>query len=205
MSLSKLKIKQEIEEGNFFVGSDKDTRIPVENLQFDTISLELHLGHDFRVWEKRVGGDEVSVNPADEEFDFNEYAEKHTESVNLETDGTYLLRSKNFVLCEVYEYVKFPPELCGHVEGKSKLARLGISVHITAPTIQADWDGKITLEIYNHSSIDVRLKPSTSDSELGLIIAQLILEPVEGEISEKDDSFSSSQETALGRNVLSIK
>lgn len=106
------------------------------------------------------------------------------------------------MLCEVYEFVSFPPELCGHVEGKSKLARLGLSVHITAPTIQAGWKGKITLELYNHSSIDVRLKPSKSDSDLGLTIAQLIVEPVEGAVSQRAESFSTDQETPLGNRVL---
>jgi hypothetical protein len=44
MPLSNLKIKQKIEAGIFFVGKDEHAPISVEKLQFDTISLELHLG-----------------------------------------------------------------------------------------------------------------------------------------------------------------
>jgi len=36
------------------------------------------------------------------------------------------------------------------VEGKSSLARLGIGIHITAPTIHAGFKGPIQLEICNY-------------------------------------------------------
>ena len=59
--------------------------------------------------------------------------------------------------------------MAGRVEGKSGLARLGVAVHVTAPTIHAGFAGQIRLEIINHGSVPVRLRT-------GMRISQLILE-----------------------------
>src|SRR5438552_13259726 len=73
--------------------------------------------------------------------------------------------------------------LAARVEGKSSLARLGIGVHVTAPTIHAgfgykkdeeDYPGSpLQLEIWNVGPLDVRL-------EEGMPICQLIVELVDG-------------------------
>ena len=63
--------------------------------------------------------------------------------------------------------------LAGRVEGKSGLARLGIAVHVTAPTIHAGFEGQVRLEMFNHGAIPVRLRA-------GMRICQLILEQTLG-------------------------
>jgi dCTP deaminase len=55
------------------------------------------------------------------------------------------------------------------VEGKSSLARLGVGVHVTAPTIHAGFAGQLQLEIFNHSPLRIRLVP-------GCKICQVIFE-----------------------------
>ena len=53
------------------------------------------------------------------------------------------------------EYVELPIDsrIAARVEGKSSLARLGLGVHITAPTIHAGFPGQIRLEIVNHGHL----------------------------------------------------
>ena len=58
-----------------------------------------------------------------------------------------------------YESVKVPTNLIGRVEGRSTYARLGISMHQTAPWIQPGWEGPIILEIMNAGKIAVKLTP----------------------------------------------
>jgi dCTP deaminase len=59
------------------------------------------------------------------------------------------------------------------VEGKSSLARLGLGVHITAPTIHAGFDGQIRLELVNHGHFPITIKS-------GMRVCQLIFEQTLG-------------------------
>ena len=57
----------------------------------------------------------------------------------------------------------------GRIEGKSSLARLGLAVHITAPTIQAGFRGPLYLEMYNAGPWTLELTPRMQ-------IAQVVFE-----------------------------
>lgn len=73
------------------------------------------------------------------------------------------------------EYLEMRTEtrLAARVEGKSSLARLGLVVHMTAPTIHAGFEGRIRLEMMNHGAVPIRLWP-------GMRICQLIFETTLG-------------------------
>jgi dCTP deaminase len=92
----------------------------------------------------------------------------------MDTRG-FDIASKQFILAWTQEDIdlKNTSRIAARVEGKSSLARLGIGVHITAPTIHAGFRGKIQLEIYNHGPLPVKLVP-------GQRICQLILEQTLG-------------------------
>jgi dCTP deaminase len=55
------------------------------------------------------------------------------------------------------------------VEGKSALARLGMGIHITAPTIHAGFKGQLQLEMFN-------LGPNEILLDVGMRVCQLIFE-----------------------------
>jgi len=48
----------------------------------------------------------------------------------------------------------------GLVEGRSSWARVGISIHVTAPKIDPGFDATITLEMFNFGKIAVELRAS---------------------------------------------
>ncbi len=74
-----------------------------------------------------------------------------------------------FVLAYTKERVKLPNYLSGRIEGRSSFARLGISIHQTAPTVHATFEGQLRLEILNNGPYECRLSPD-------LRICQLVLE-----------------------------
>jgi len=82
---------------------------------------------------------------------------------------------RRLVLAWTREYVnlKFDARLAARVEGKSSLSRLGLAVHVTAPTIHSGFDGRIRLEIINHGPLPIRLRS-------GMRICQLIFEQTLG-------------------------
>jgi dCTP deaminase len=93
----------------------------------------------------------------------------------------FRLEPKSVFLGWTREKIKLPvsSRLAARVEGKSQLARLGIGVHINAPTIHAGFPGgqlpprPLQLEIYNYSNITYNLYP-------GLRVCQLIIEQTTG-------------------------
>lgn len=64
-------------------------------------------------------------------------------------------------------------KLAARVEGRSSLARIGIVVHLTAPTIHAGFNGRITLEMINFGPFYLRMVPNKTP------ICQLIVEQLE--------------------------
>jgi dCTP deaminase len=72
---------------------------------------------------------------------------------------TITLSPKQLLLGMTYERIVVPPDLIAMVEGRSTYARVGLSMHETAPWIQPGWDGKIVLEMVNNGPLDIELTP----------------------------------------------
>ena len=82
-----------------------------------------------------------------------------------------------FALGSTLERVAMPLNLAARVEGKSSVARFGLSIHQSAPTVHADFRGNIRLEISNVGPFVCRLIPGTR-------ICQLIVEELKDPSSE---------------------
>lgn len=72
---------------------------------------------------------------------------------------TFCLEPNEFVLALTHERIQMPRNLIAMVEGRSTYARVGLSMHQTAPWIQPGWGGKITLEIRNSGPLNIDLTP----------------------------------------------
>jgi len=115
------------------------------------------------------------IDPTHEAFDVEEALKEIARQFDIDPQNGFDLPAKAFILGWSVEYIKIPAEsrLAARVEGKSSLARLGIGVHVTAPTIHAGFDGQVRLEIINHGYFPATLKP-------GMRICQLIFEQTLG-------------------------
>ena len=85
--------------------------------------------------------------------------------------GPLQLQPYRLVIGKTLEYIELPDHIAARIEGKSTLARFGLSVHVTAPTVIAGFQGNLYLEINNIGPFPIQLKK-------GMRIAQLILEHV---------------------------
>jgi dCTP deaminase len=72
-------------------------------------------------------------------------------------------------------HLKIDSRVAARVEGRSSLARLGLMLHITAPTVHAGWNGHITLEMVNLGPFHLKLVPEKTR------ICQLIIERLESD------------------------
>lgn len=114
------------------------------------------------------------VSPGTKGYSYNAFVKDYSDPKEIGMDG-YILEPKAFVLGWTEQDLTLPTcsRLAARVEGKSSLARLGIGVHITAPTVHAGFRGPIQLEICNHGTLRVKLLP-------GMPVCQLIFEQTLG-------------------------
>jgi len=115
-------------------------------------SIDLRLGRIFSVFLEKenptIGS--LQIQNAKDIFD----------APNLwhhQEKDTWTLEPQEFVLTQTLEAVHLPHDVMGLVEGRSSWARLGISVHVTAPKIDPGFNAPITLELTNHSKMAVKL------------------------------------------------
>lgn len=143
---------------------------PIVDLKeaLSSTSLDLTLSNRFGEWSERPG---MPIRPGATGYKYDLTAAFRTEL----TQDQYTLKSKCFVLAWTSEFVELPihSRIAARVEGKSSLARLGVSVHVTAPTIHSGFEGNIQLEMFNFGPMDIIL-------DKGMKVCQLIFEHTAG-------------------------
>lgn len=180
MIYSDKDIMDALDTGKFII----DPRPVRDDISPSAVDLRLH--NIFTVFEneEQLEGVEVAVmvGVADTERVVQRYGK------NLEIPvGSYLeLKPSAFVLGYTRERLDMPMDLAARVEGKSSLARLGISIHQTAPTIHADFEGYIRLEIANTGPFTCRLRP-------GIRVCQLVVEELKSPAERKLQSRFQNQ------------
>ena len=96
----------------------------------------------------------------------------YAKPITREPDGSFVLPTGKFALGITHEWIELPrrSKIAARVEGRSTLARLGLAIHMTAPTIHAEFEGRIVLEMYNFGPYPLRLRPKE------FAVCQLIFE-----------------------------
>jgi deoxycytidine triphosphate deaminase len=84
----------------------------------------------------------------------------------------FTLEPNEFVLALTHESVKLSDRYIAMIEGRSTYARVGLSMHQTAPWIQPGWSGPIVLEIRNSGPLQIDLQPLV-DRPCQLVFYQL--------------------------------
>ena len=141
---------------------------------FSSTSVDLTLYPTISVFSSATDGLNLEVDPGAEGFQPAKVLSKLTNGTEVPADG-YRLDPGNLILAWTAEKVALDlrAKIAARVEGKSSLARFGIAVHITAPTIHAGFKGLIQLEMINHGRVPLRLRS-------GMKICQLIFEQTLG-------------------------
>jgi dCTP deaminase len=187
MILSNVEILRCIERGLFSITNLADSD-PTKS-PFNTSAVDLRLGSEILV------PDESPPVQLDlRKSGIAKYWAQHSKSHRITEHQPFSLRQNKLVLANTLETVDFPlhaTDICysARVEGKSSLARCGILVHFTAPTIHAGFSGRITLEIINFGSHDFLLYPE-------MYICQLIIEEVKGCPVQTPNQFRGQQNPA---------
>jgi dCTP deaminase len=187
--LSDAAIREALRRGDLVIDP-----MPSDDL-FSPTALDLRIGTDIRRFRPALYTTKgVSVAIHLDEVEIPEL-DPYLEPVPTQTDGTVVLPCRELIVAATLERIELPSEgrLAARVEGRSRFARLGLVVHMTAPTIHNSFRGTIALEIMNHGPIPLVVRPGYTR------ICQLIFERIEGRAARELDSPFQDQTGALGR------
>jgi dCTP deaminase len=181
MILSDREIQAALRAGLILIEPETDPS------SFSSTSLDLTLHGSLLSWKELdapATDQRKRVRPMDGSFDIRAFLDDPGSTTRhpIGQEG-FDLEPRMFVLGYTQQRIYLPnsSRLAARVEGKSSLARLGVGVHVTAPTIHAGFGFNpkdphhlglpIQLEIFNLGNQVVVL-------DVGMPICQLILEEV---------------------------
>lgn len=140
--LTRDEIKKAIEAGKIKIE-------PYDETALGPGSIDLRLGNKFRVFKR-----------ADNVYDVNESLDYHDLTDSIETDSI-VVQPGETILGITEEKVTLPTNMCGWLEGRSRFARLGLMVHISASFMQPGISNHQVLEISNMGHVPLRLHAGT--------------------------------------------
>ena len=155
MILTRDVIIKEIEAG----------RIRIDPLDIDNIgpaSIDLTLGDRIRTFVREVSSVKVTASTDHK---------KITKPTRIK--DSYHIKPGELVLGITEEKITLPDDICGWLNTRSRFARLGLMVHVTAPFIQPGISNRQVLEIFNAAPYRLELVP-------GEKLCQFVFERCEG-------------------------
>lgn len=155
MILARDQILKEMKKGSIKIS-------PFNKNQLGPASIDLTVSDEYRTFKRRIFSYKINEESNFEEITIKRKAKKYI-----------TLPPNEFVLGITKERITLPSDICGWLSGRSRFARLGISVHITANFINPGINNRQVLEIKNVSHIPMKI-------EVGSRIAQIILERTSG-------------------------
>jgi dCTP deaminase len=138
---------------------------PYLEVQVGPASIDLHLGNHFRVFKEIRRPFDVTEEASLDEI---------TEQIQVPVGDSLMLMPGKTCLGITVERIKFPPDICGWLQGRSRFARLGLVIHATASFVQPGIDNRQVLEITNNGQVPLNIIP-------GVALCQLILEECTGQ------------------------
>ena len=154
--LTREAIRKEMEAGRILIE-------PFEENQLGPASVDLRLGDEFRVFHPTRRTVDVT-----DEVDYGKLTDR-----NRMPDGMLLMPGET-VLAITLEKITLPPDICGWLEGRSRFARVGLLVHVSASFMQPGIANHQTLEMSNFGPNPLRIVPGTR-------ICQFIFQRCEGQ------------------------
>ncbi|HEY8475363.1 MAG TPA: dCTP deaminase [Chloroflexota bacterium] len=132
---------------------------PFDEAMVQPASVDLRLDRSFRVFR----------NTRYTHIDPRQQQDELTDLLMVDEDEPFVLHPGEFVLAGTRERVRLPADLVGRLEGKSSLGRLGLIIHSTAGFIDPGFDGRITLELSNHSTLPMLLFPGMKIGQISFL------------------------------------
>lgn len=138
---------------------------PLDDSQIGPGSVDLSLGNDFRIFEKHQ-----DVYHIKDDSHFQDV----TRAIHID-DGCYnVINPGEMILGITKEKITLSESISGRLEGRSRFARFGLTVHVIAGFMQPGISNQQVLEIVNLGHTPIALYPGTR-------ICQFVFEECKGQ------------------------
>ncbi len=137
---------------------------PLHKSQIGPGSVDLTLGNDFRIFKKRSKIYHVKNDS---------YFQEITNAVHVKDGGYIVVKPSEMILGITKEKITLADNISGRLEGRSRFARFGLAVHVTAGFMHPGISNHQVLEIVNLGRAPLALYPGTT-------ICQFIFEKCDG-------------------------
>lgn len=146
MILSDVDIRKELESGRIRITPEPDLAT-----QLGSVSVDFRLGGTFMVFEHSRYS---YIDPRSPQS-----IGDAMRTIEVTDDEPFIMQPGDFALASTMETLELPDDLLGRLEGRSSIARLGITVHSTAAVFEPGWAGTATMELSNLGRMAVALYP----------------------------------------------
>ncbi len=156
-----------------YIKKKKIVVTPFDESQVRDISIQLHLGYIFRKPKKKnkvskiIGKDSLVV-VIDEQTSSDDYYYDKFFDKPIQITDYFTLKPGELALATTLEKIKLSDDIVGILDGKSKIARLGLFIHISSQLIKPGSNNITVLELYNASPFTIKLKPGSQICQLTL-------------------------------------
>ncbi|HEX9137732.1 MAG TPA: dCTP deaminase [Nitrospirota bacterium] len=137
---------------------------PLDKSQIGPGSIDLTLGNDFRIFRKRSTTYHVKNDSHFQDI---------TRAVHVKDGDSVTIKSGEMILGITKEKITIADNISGRLEGRSRFARFGLAVHVTAGFMHPGIANHQVLEIVNLGHAPLALYPGTR-------ICQMIFERCDG-------------------------
>lgn len=118
---------------------------PFDASNINPVSYDLHLGNEFIYY--------INNGQMIDPYDRVSIIYGHEKVIA----DMFTVQPGQFILATTEEWISLPKNVTATVEGKSSIARIGLSIHQTGGRIDNGFSGNITLEIKNVNNRPIRL------------------------------------------------
>jgi dCTP deaminase len=146
MILSDRDIVRALEAGRIKISPPPDLAT-----QLGSVSIDFRLGATFMVFEHSRHS---YIDPRQPQS-----VGDAMRTIEVPPDESFIMQPGDFALASTIESLELPDDLLGRLEGRSSIARLGITVHSTAAVFEPGWIGTATMELSNLGRMPVALYP----------------------------------------------
>jgi len=174
MILCDKSLKSLIEKGDLVVD-------PITSNSIQPASIDCRLGDHFLVVDETQS--HSGVITFDQEIHYREIE-----------SNSIVIAPHSFLLATTMEYIKLPPNFSAFVEGRSSVGRMGLFIQ-NAGWVDAGFEGKITLELYNANSLPIKL-------EAGRRICQLVFCKMDDAASRPYKGKYQGQKKSVGSRIF---
>jgi len=125
---------------------------PLDESQIGAGSIDLTLGSEFRIFKRHRG-----VYHIRDDSNFEDL----TEVVSIQDGQAIIVTPDEMILGITREKITLAENYCGWLEGRSRFARFGLAIHVTAGFMHPGISNHQVLEIVNLGHTRLALYPGT--------------------------------------------